>query len=768
MDQGIPRDLITEVQYDGRNLVTQIVSGQHLADPETTNYTYNAKRELIETKDPRGNIVKTFYDSLGRKTSQTRSNGSIVYSWAYDGAGNVIYEKMPEGEEVINSYDGLNRLTLVIKGQDQRFIDYDSRGRIIRDTNANNDITQYQYDLAGRGVQKTEAVGTADEAVTSYTYDENGNVLTITNPLNKVVSYEYDGLNQRLKEIDGDSSFQTVAYDANGAVDIVTRQDNTDVQYIRDNLGRKKEVRVDNALQQLFGYDSLSRMTLAEDYNQGSGTHTVTMGYTDLHRVATEAQGAYLVGKQYDKNGNKIQITYPSLKVVDKAYDENNLLSTIHNQNSLAATFTQDKNSRIVSAFFANNMDLALDYDTRGREDYRSYATPTSDPFFSADLGYDPQSNITSRSTSFNGTALSESFAYDHQDRLTTHTRGADPEVTWQYDRVGNWDATNQNGVAEVRTVNDDNEYTLVNSLAPVHDARGNMTFDGSQTYIYDWANRLVKVKSGALTIAEHTYDAMNRRVTKIIGACVTTFVYDGSSVIEEYVDGALSHAFVFGDHKDDPILTEYNGQSYYYVKDTQGSIRAITDSVGALVESYEYTPYGLMRVFDSQGIDITATGSTIGNPFGYTGRRLDAESGLWYYRNRMYSASLGRFLQRDPAGYVDGLNLYAYVLNNPLRYTDPYGLTVRDFLYDENRGERIMNNIDSEGIKDRVQWQLKSGGIDIDHSPEEIAEEWRSLFYAGNPPGEGEKTRILVNDPMSNWQNQVMWTPIWIGMKGL
>ncbi len=89
-------------------------------------------------------------------------------------------------------------------------------------------------------------------------------------------------------------------------------------------------------------------MTLAKDYNQGDATHTVTMDYTDFHRVATEVQGAYSVGKQYDKNGNKTQITYPSLKVVDKAYDENNLLSTIHNQYSLAATFTPDKNSRLV------------------------------------------------------------------------------------------------------------------------------------------------------------------------------------------------------------------------------------------------------------------------------------------------------------------------------------------------------------------------------------------------------------------------------------
>ena len=81
------------------------------------------------------------------------------------------------------------------------------------------------------------------------------------------------------------------------------------------------------------------------------------------------------------------------------------------------------------------------------------------------------------------------------------------------------------------------------------------------------------------------------------------------------------------------------------------------------------------MKIFDNNGNEISE--SSIGNPYGFTGRRFDKETGLWYYRNRMYSANLGRFMQRDPAGYVDGLNLYAYVKNNPLKYLDPLGLSV-------------------------------------------------------------------------------------------
>lgn len=80
------------------------------------------------------------------------------------------------------------------------------------------------------------------------------------------------------------------------------------------------------------------------------------------------------------------------------------------------------------------------------------------------------------------------------------------------------------------------------------------------------------------------------------------------------------------------------------------------------------------MTMKDENGDVILS--SNVNNSFTYTGRRYDSESGMYHYRNRMYSAELGRFLQRDPKGYVDGMNLYAYVMNNPLKYLDAMGTT--------------------------------------------------------------------------------------------
>ncbi len=107
-----------------------------------------------------------------------------------------------------------------------------------------------------------------------------------------------------------------------------------------------------------------------------------------------------------------------------------------------------------------------------------------------------------------------------------------------------------------------------------------------------------------------------------------------------------------------------------------KNSIRAITNQNGETVETYSYNSFGIMTIKDQYGQVILK--SNYGNEYTYTGRRYDSETELYYYRNRMYSAQLGRFLSNDPLGYVDGFNLYAYAQNNPLKYNDPMGTTSR------------------------------------------------------------------------------------------
>ena len=130
----------------------------------------------------------------------------------------------------------------------------------------------------------------------------------------------------------------------------------------------------------------------------------------------------------------------------------------------------------------------------------------------------------------------------------------------------------------------------------------------------------------------------------------------------------------MYGLGLDDPILLRSNDKHYYYLKDIRSSVFALYDEQAQLVEQYRYSSFGNYSIFNAEGDELNQ--SQVGNPYGFTSRRWDQETQLWNYRNRIYSSTLGRFLQRDPAGYVDGLNLYAYVKNNPLKYTDAMGLT--------------------------------------------------------------------------------------------
>jgi len=110
----------------------------------------------------------------------------------------------------------------------------------------------------------------------------------------------------------------------------------------------------------------------------------------------------------------------------------------------------------------------------------------------------------------------------------------------------------------------------------------------------------------------------------------------------------------------------EQGGKVYYYQKDGLGSVVALTDEAGQVMQRYEY---------DSFGKIVAQTGS-IPNPFTYAGREYDEETTLYYYRARYYDARIGRFLTKDPIGFLGGdVNLYRYVRNNPVNYRDPDGL---------------------------------------------------------------------------------------------
>jgi RHS repeat-associated protein len=154
------------------------------------------------------------------------------------------------------------------------------------------------------------------------------------------------------------------------------------------------------------------------------------------------------------------------------------------------------------------------------------------------------------------------------------------------------------------------------------------------------------------------------------VNGTITRYVYDGPNIVTQY-DGSwnVTAKYIHTLDVDDPLTVTQGANTYYYHKDGAGSVVDLTDASGNVVKGYTYRSFGEI---------YSETGGLV-QPFAFTGREYDSESGLYFHRARYYDARAGRFLTKDPIGFLGGdTNLYRYVQNNPLNLADPWGLKIR------------------------------------------------------------------------------------------
>ncbi len=192
----------------------------------------------------------------------------------------------------------------------------------------------------------------------------------------------------------------------------------------------------------------------------------------------------------------------------------------------------------------------------------------------------------------------------------------------------------------------------------------GNLTGDAVNTYEWDARNQLATINSGVT--ASFEYDALGRRSSKTVARATTAFLYDGINVVQELSGSPLAPSanLLTGLGADEIFTRTDSAGTRHLLTDALGSTLGLTDSFGTLLTEYTYEPFG----------NTIASGQANANPYQFTGRENDG-TGLYYYRARYYSPTFQRFISEDPIRFNGGMNLYAYVIGNPVSFTDPFGL---------------------------------------------------------------------------------------------
>ncbi len=290
--------------------------------------------------------------------------------------------------------------------------------------------------------------------------------------------------------------------------------------------------------------------------------------------------------------------------------------------------------------------------------------------------------------------SMLNTFTYDPLSQLTL-VQAPSGKAGYTYDPVGNRLRSDQATGPTPYTPNALNQYTQVGSSTLRYDANGNLTSDGTTTFAYDSEHRLLRAESPTHR-SQYTYDPFGRRLSKTVNGQTTTFLYDGDQLIGELKKNALTASYVYGPGIDEPLRMTKGRDHFYYHPDGLGSIAALTDATGAVVERYEYDAFGTPQLIWPTPASLTQL-SSVGNRFFFTGREYDQETGLYHYRARTYSPKLGRFLQRDPLGYLPDVNLYRYVgsVGKPLPYFKSINET-NAYLY---AGNNPITRIDPLGL---------------------------------------------------------------------
>ncbi|TFH13579.1 MAG: hypothetical protein E4H02_11580, partial [Lentisphaerales bacterium] len=205
----------------------------------------------------------------------------------------------------------------------------------------------------------------------------------------------------------------------------------------------------------------------------------------------------------------------------------------------------------------------------------------------------------------------------------------------------------------------------------------GTVGYTKTMSLSWNGLYQLTSVFTNGVVAESYQYDALGCRTAIISGTTTNYLVYDGIHVIAEVnASGVLQKSYTYGPGIDNILaMTDHTtANTYYFLTDHLGSVHAVVDSTGSIMESYRYDAWGkVLGVYDSN--DKPLSESAIGNCVLWQGREYSWKTGLYYFRARWYDPITGRWVSKDPIGISGGLNQYVFCGNNPVNKRDPSGL---------------------------------------------------------------------------------------------
>jgi len=697
-----PKQETTSYAY---NADGQLISVTGPVTGATTTYTYDVQGRIHSVTDADGYTVTTDYDALNRPTRVTYSDGTYeettynrldratsrdrlgrVTRYYYDALGRLVSTRDPLGRVVRQEWCTCGTLARLIDADGHATTwEHDQQGRVTRELRADGHATQYIYEGT---TTRLKSVTDPKLQTTSYTYfaDDKIKDTLFTNEQIPTpdVSFTYDATYGRLATMVDGTGTTTYSYHPIG-IPGATKLASVDGPLTNDTI--------------TYTYDELGRVT-----NRAMNGVGVTWAFDALGRVTSEANVLGTFAYTYDGVMSRLEtVTYPNGQTSAYSYFGNSSdhrLQTIHHRYPSGATlskfdYTYNATGNIIT--WRQQADTAAVMWT--------YDYDVADQLVAAvKRGTDPQTTLLQR----------YAYAYDPAGNRTVEQIG-DLVTGTTYNSVNELVSEQPSGAMQFAgTVSEPAEVTIAGIPAVVaadnhfqaavpvsggtntvsvsardasgntntqqfqlansggtqaftYDANGNLISDGAQTYEWDACNRLVRVLQGTTTIMALAYDGRGMRQQKTEGGVTHRYVYDAGNVIQESLSTGTTISYVYGG-VDKPIgQRDQAGNVSYFVADRLGNITETTDQNGSITLRRAYDPWGNQ-----------SEGSTISG-FSYTGREWDAAAGLYYYRTRYYSSSIGRFLSDDTIGLRGGTNLYAYVQNNPINRTDPNGTTFVD-----------------------------------------------------------------------------------------